>query len=69
MKAGVVPYGRIFYIHHFTRDLLWRDEWRHHANGVVAVVRAIIDPTAGAKLYADMFGREAVRDIKGARKW
>jgi len=71
MKAGVVPYGRVFYIHHFTRDLLWRDEWRHHANGVVAVVRAMIvdpDPTAGAKLYADMFGREAVRDIKGGKK-
>ncbi len=71
MKAGVVPYGRVFYIHHFTRDLLWRDEWRHHANGVVAVVRAMIvdpDPAAGAKLYADMFGREAVRDIKGGKK-
>lgn len=50
MKAGVVPYGRVSYIHHFTRDLLWRDEWRHHANGVVAVVRAMIvdpDPAAG----------------------
>jgi hypothetical protein len=71
MKAGVVPYGRVFYIHHFTRDLLWRDEWRRHANGVVAVVRAMIvdpDPTAGAKLYTDMFGREAVRDIKGGKK-
>ncbi len=67
MKAGVVPYGRVYYIHHFTRDLVWRDEWRHHANGVVAVTRALIvepDPAAGAKLYADMFGAEAVRDIK-----
>ncbi|WP_426615897.1 VOC family protein [Bradyrhizobium sp. McL0616] len=71
IKAGAVPYGRVFYIHHFTRDLLWRDEWRHHANGVVAVVRAMIvdpDPTAGAKLYADMFGRETVRNIKGGKK-
>lgn len=70
MKAGGVPYGRVYYIHHLTRDLVWRDEWRHHANGVVAVVRALIvepDPAAGAKLYADMFGREAVRDIKGGK--
>ena len=37
MKAGVVPYGRVYYCHHFTRDLVWRDEWRHHANGTVAV--------------------------------
>ena len=70
MKAGVVPYGRVYYCHHFTRDLVWRDEWRHHANGTVAVARAVIvepDPAAGAKLYADMFGPEAVRDIKGGK--
>ena len=66
MKTGVVPYGRVYYCHHFTRDLVWRDEWRHHANGVVAVVRALIvepDPAAGAKLYADMFGADAVREL------
>jgi len=70
MKAGVVPYGRIYYCHHFTRDLVWRDEWRHHANGTVAVERAVIvepDPAAGAKLYADMFGPEAVRDMNSAK--
>jgi hypothetical protein len=70
MKNGVVPYGRVYYCHHFTRDLVWRDEWRHHANGTVAVQRALIvepDPAAGAKLYADMFGKDAVRDIKGGK--
>jgi hypothetical protein len=70
MKNGVVPYGRVYYCHHFTRDLVWRDEWRHHANGTVAVQRALIvepDPAAGAKLYADMFGPGAVRDIKGGK--
>ena len=36
-EGGVVPYGRVYYCHHFTRDLVWRDEWRHHANGTVAV--------------------------------
>jgi hypothetical protein len=70
MKAGVVPYGRVYYCHHFTRDLVWRDEWRHHPNGTVAVVRALIvepDPAKGARLYADMFGPEAVRDIEGGK--
>jgi hypothetical protein len=65
-----VPYGRVYYCHHFTRDLVWRDEWRHHANGTVAVARAMIvepDPAKGAKLYADMFGAETVRDIKGGK--
>lgn len=70
MKAGVVPYGRVYYCHHFTRDLVWRDEWRHHRNGVVAVARAIIvepDPAKGSKLYEDMFGTEAVRSISGGK--
>jgi len=70
MKNGVVPYGRVYYCHHFTRDLVWRDEWRHHRNGTVAVARAIIvepDPAKGAKLYADMFGADNVRDIKGGK--
>jgi catechol 2,3-dioxygenase-like lactoylglutathione lyase family enzyme len=70
MKAGVVPYGRVYYCHHFTRDVVWRDEWRHHANGTVAVARTLIvepDPAAASKLYADMFGAESVRDIKGGR--
>jgi hypothetical protein len=70
MKGGVVPYGRIYYCHHFTRELVWRDEWRHHANGTVAVVRALIvetDPAAAAKLYADMFGSDSVRDITGGK--
>ncbi|MBS0518729.1 MAG: VOC family protein [Proteobacteria bacterium] len=70
MKAGVVPYGRVYYCHHFTRDLVWRDEWRHHRNGVVAVARAIIvepDPAKGSKLYEDMFGTEAVRAIPGGK--
>jgi catechol 2,3-dioxygenase-like lactoylglutathione lyase family enzyme len=70
MKGGVVPYGRVYYCHHFTRDVVWRDEWRHHANGTVAIVRFLIvepDPAAAARLYADMFGPEAVRDIKGGK--
>ena len=64
MKPGHVPYGRLYFCHHFTRDLVWRDEWRHHANGTVAVMRAIIvepDPGKAAQLYATMFGADAVR--------
>jgi len=70
MKTGVVPYGRVYYCHHFTRDLVWRDEWRHHRNGAVAVARATIvepDPVKAARLYADMFGADAVRQIEGGR--
>jgi catechol 2,3-dioxygenase-like lactoylglutathione lyase family enzyme len=70
MKPGHMAYGRVYFCHHFTRDLVWRDEWRHHANGTVAVARAIIvepDPAKAAKLYADMFGPEAIHDIAGGK--
>ena len=33
LTPGTVSAGRIYFCHHFTRDLVWRDEWRHHANG------------------------------------
>jgi hypothetical protein len=68
MKPGHMPYGRVYFCHHFTRELVWRDEWRHHANGTVAVARAIIvepDPAKAAKLYAGMFGEDVIHDIKG----
>ena len=64
------PYGRIYYCHHLTRDLVWRDEWRRHANGVVAIARAVFvhpEPVAAGELYARMFGAECVRDIEGGK--
>ena len=70
MKAGVVPYGRVYYCHHFTRDLVWRDEWRHHRNGAVAVARALssspIPPRAPSSMPT-CSARDAVRDIKGGK--
>jgi catechol 2,3-dioxygenase-like lactoylglutathione lyase family enzyme len=70
MKRGHMPYGRVYFCQHFTRELVWRDEWRRHANGTVAVARAIIvepDPDKASKLYADMFGSEAIHDIAGGK--
>jgi len=64
LKPGVTPVGRIYFCHHFTRDLVWRDEWRHHPNGVVGVARAVIvarDPSLLRTLFARMFGDDALR--------
>jgi len=66
LKPGVIPAGRVYFCHHFTRDLVWRDEWRHHANGVVGVMRAVIaanDPATVGLAFARMFGDDAVREI------
>jgi hypothetical protein len=64
LTPGTVPAGRLYFCHHFTRELVWRDEWRHHANGAVAVARAVIatrDPATLGTLFARMFGNDAVR--------
>jgi hypothetical protein len=64
LTPGTVAAGRIYFCHHFTRDLVWRDEWRHHANGAIGVARAVIaarDPAKLAGLFARMFGADAVQ--------
>ena len=64
LKPGVVPAGRLYFCHHFTRDLVWRDEWRHHANGVIGIDRIVVvsDPVGVViDLFGRMFGAEALR--------
>lgn len=66
LASGTTAAGRLYFCHHLTRDLVWRDEWRHHANGVIGVMRAVIaarDPTSLGGLFARMFGAGAVREI------
>jgi catechol 2,3-dioxygenase-like lactoylglutathione lyase family enzyme len=68
LTPEAVPYGRVYFCQHMTRPLVWRDEWRHHPNGVVGVARAVIaavDPDATAELYRRMFGAVAVRPTEG----
>ena len=68
LMPGVSPAGRLYFCHHFTRDLVWRDEWRHHANGVTGVARAIIvarDPSDFRALFSRMFGADSLRPIDG----
>ena len=68
LTPGTVAAGRVYFCHHFTRGLVWRDEWRHHANGTVAVARAVIasqNPSASRLVFGQMFGADAVREIPG----
>jgi hypothetical protein len=64
ITPGTVAAGRIYFCHHFARDLVWRDEWRHHANGAIGVARAVVaarDPSVLGALFARMFGEDAIR--------
>jgi hypothetical protein len=68
LSPGVVAAGRLYFCHHLTRNLVWRDEWRHHANGAIGVARAVIassDPSVLGTLFRRMFGADAVRAIDG----
>ena len=60
--------GRLYFCHHFTRDLVWRDEWRTHANGVVGVLESVIaaeNPARLGGLFRRMFGAAAIRPVSG----
>jgi hypothetical protein len=64
LPRAATPAGRFYFCQHLTRDAVWRDEWRHHANGAVGVARAVIaaeDPHVLGGLFARMFGSQAVR--------
>ena len=64
LTPGSVSVGRIYFCHHFNRDLVWRDEWRHHPNGAIGVTRAVIaarEPSMLGQLFMRMFGDDSVR--------
>jgi hypothetical protein len=66
LPTATTEAGRLYFCHHLTRGLVWRDAWRHHANGAIGVRRAVIvadDPARLAGLFGRMFGSEAVRRI------
>jgi hypothetical protein len=63
-----IDYGRVYFCHHFTRHLVWRNEWRRHRNGVVDIARAVIvsdQPDRTMQPYQRLFGVDLVREIPG----
>ena len=68
LPDGTVPGGRAYFCQHCTRDLVWRDEWRRHPNGVVGVGSIVVaarDPGGAGERFAAMFGRESVAGLEG----
>jgi hypothetical protein len=67
LAPDTTPAGRLYFCQHFTRHLVWRDEWRHHANGATAIARAVLaaeDPGRLGALLSRLFG-PALRPIAG----
>lgn len=68
LPPGLVASGRVYFCEHRTRALVWRDDGRRHANGVVGIESATVvarEPAQLGGLFADMFGAEAVSPIPG----
>lgn len=71
LPNDTTPAGRLYFCEHATRNLVWRDEWRRHANGTIGVIRAVIaaeDPSRLAALFARMFGADAVCAIDSGHR-
>ena len=52
-----------FLCQHLSRDLVWRDDWRQHANGAVRVAAVTVrvgDLEQSAAAYSELFGSGAV---------
>jgi catechol 2,3-dioxygenase-like lactoylglutathione lyase family enzyme len=68
LGSQLIPNGRVFFCHHFTPELVWREEWRQHPNGVVDIIEFTIaadNPSETADLYRTIFGSEAVTEVSG----
>jgi catechol 2,3-dioxygenase-like lactoylglutathione lyase family enzyme len=68
LGSQLIPNGRVFFCHHFTPELVWRDEWRRHPNGVTDIVEFFIaaaDPQKSAELYRAIFGTHAITQAAG----
>lgn len=65
LPGATTTAGRLYFCHHLTRNLVWRDEWRQHINGTIGILRAVIGAEHPARLgglLARMFGTSAVRE-------
>jgi hypothetical protein len=59
LPAGATPGCRMFLCQHFTRELVWRPEYRRHqvgATGIAALAVVASDPPGAARDYARVFG-------------
>ncbi|KAA5608398.1 VOC family protein [Rhodovastum atsumiense] len=65
---GAVATGRVFFCEHFTPELVWREEWRGHPNGVTGLAAFVIAtdlPARDAAPFAQLFGADALAPVAG----
>ena len=68
LDPSATPNGRIYFCQHHNPELVWRDEWQHHANGVRSISRVVIearDPQTSICLLQKAFAIAAPLAVKG----
>lgn len=68
VSNGFIPYGRVFFCHHYTPELVWRREDQQHPNAVTDVAALVMesnDPARMAAAYRQMFGDDLVKPEPG----
>ncbi|CAM3593921.1 VOC family protein [Rahnella victoriana] len=64
LAASRVPNGRSFFCQHLTPELVWRNEWQNHPNGVADITGFVISaahPQEAAKVYGELFGAHVLQ--------
>ena len=62
VPANAFPAGRLYFCEHLTPELLWREEWQSHPNGVTEfteLMTVCADPSGLAGQLSALFGIEA----------
>ena len=65
LEPAEVPFGRLYFCQHNSRELVWRPEWQLHPNGATAITAirlSAADPALVAGLFRRMFDAEPARD-------
>jgi len=65
LPPHTIPGVRTYFCHHFTRHLVWRDDWRRHPNGAInvdAVTMVANHYAVAATIFTRMFGQRFVSD-------
>jgi Glyoxalase-like domain len=63
LAADRFAVGRLYFCEHLTRELVWRDEWRRHANGATEILGATLVSTRlqdVTGMFEAIFGSGAV---------
>lgn len=69
VRPGVFPAGRVYFCQHHTPDLVWRNEWRVHANGAQSTEAFWVvarDADSEAARYGDLLSRAVAAGADGS---